>query len=128
MVQTPYAGFVFEGLANRNSLGYADIYGLGDLSGMDTMFRGTLRYQGYSDLLYAFRKLGFLDQAKPIAENCHHWVCIKSKSVVALVADHPCDYSQITSIWYYQKRPPSFHKMRGTSAWWINWVCPRITL
>ncbi|KAK4513899.1 uncharacterized protein ATC70_005906 [Mucor velutinosus] len=73
VVQTPYAGFVFEGLANRNSLGYADIYGLGDLSGMDTMFRGTLRYQGYSDLLYAFRKLGFLDQVKPIAENCHNW-------------------------------------------------------
>lgn len=45
VVQTPYAGFVFEGLANRNSLGYADIYGLGKLSDMDTMFRGTLRYQ-----------------------------------------------------------------------------------
>lgn len=76
MVQTPYAGFVFEGLANRNSLGYADIYGLGDLSGMDTMFRGTLRYQGYSDLLYAFRKLGFLDQVKPVADQCHTWVCV----------------------------------------------------
>ncbi|CEP17880.1 hypothetical protein [Parasitella parasitica] len=73
VVQTPYAGFVFEGLANRNSLGYADIYGLGDLSQMDTMFRGTLRYQGYSDLLYAFRKLGFLDQERPIAGQCQSW-------------------------------------------------------
>lgn len=47
-MRTPFAGFVFEGLANRNSLGYADIYGLGPLSNMDTMFRGTLRYQVYT--------------------------------------------------------------------------------
>jgi alpha-aminoadipic semialdehyde synthase len=72
-VRTPYAGFVFEGTANRNSLGYADIYGLGELSDMDTMFRGTLRYQGYSDLLYAFRKLGFLEQSKSL-DQCHSWV------------------------------------------------------
>ncbi|KAG2207514.1 hypothetical protein INT47_004264, partial [Mucor saturninus] len=72
VVQTPYAGFVFEGLANRNSLGYADIYGLGELSQMDTMFRGTLRYQGYSDLLYAFRKLGFLEQSKSLSQ-CQTW-------------------------------------------------------
>ncbi|KAI7906802.1 Saccharopine dehydrogenase-domain-containing protein [Cokeromyces recurvatus] len=73
LVQTPFAGFVFEGLANRNSLSYADIYGLGDLKEMNTMFRGTLRYQGYSDLLYAFRKLGFLEQSKPIADQCSNW-------------------------------------------------------
>ncbi|KAI9256769.1 Saccharopine dehydrogenase-domain-containing protein [Helicostylum pulchrum] len=72
VVQTPYSGFVFEGLANRNSLGYADIYGLGELSDMDSMFRGTLRYQGYSDLLHAFRKLGFLEQTKPL-NQCNSW-------------------------------------------------------
>ncbi|KAI9355755.1 Saccharopine dehydrogenase-domain-containing protein [Pilaira anomala] len=72
IVQTPYSGFVFEGLANRNSLGYADIYGLGELSDIETMFRGTLRYQGYSDLLYAFRKLGFLEQTKPL-NGCQNW-------------------------------------------------------
>ncbi|ORX56155.1 hypothetical protein DM01DRAFT_1320289 [Hesseltinella vesiculosa] len=66
-VKTAYRGFVFEGLANRNSLGYADIYGLGSLQEMDTMFRGTLRYQGYSDLLYAFKRLGFLDMTKPLS-------------------------------------------------------------
>lgn len=52
MVRTPFAGFVFEGLANRNSLGYSDIYGLGPLSEMDTMFRGTLRYQVILFFLY----------------------------------------------------------------------------
>ncbi|KAI9506643.1 hypothetical protein GGI26_004739 [Coemansia sp. RSA 1358] len=55
-----YPGFAFEGLANRDSLQYADIYGL-KLDEMDTMFRGTLRYQGYSDILNCFLKLGFLD-------------------------------------------------------------------
>lgn len=72
IIRTPYQGFTFEGLANRNSLGYADIYGLGDLKDMDTMFRGTLRYQGYSDLLYAFKQLGFLDLKQPL--SCTSWV------------------------------------------------------
>ena len=38
-------GFALEGLANRNSLDYADMYGLGSVDQLDTMFRGTLRYQ-----------------------------------------------------------------------------------
>ncbi|KAI9255460.1 Saccharopine dehydrogenase-domain-containing protein [Sporodiniella umbellata] len=71
-VSTPYAGLVFEGLANRNSLGYSEVYGLGPLSDMDTMFRGTLRYQGYSDLLYGFRQLGFLDAGATLG-NCTNW-------------------------------------------------------
>ncbi|KAJ2849600.1 hypothetical protein J3B02_003774 [Coemansia erecta] len=55
-----YPGFAFEGLANRDSLQYADIYGL-QLDQMDTMFRGTLRYQGYSEILHCLFKLGLLD-------------------------------------------------------------------
>ncbi|KAJ2842715.1 hypothetical protein IWW36_005807 [Coemansia brasiliensis] len=55
-----YPGFAFEGLANRDSLQYADIYGL-KLDDMDTMFRGTLRFQGYSEILDGLLKLGFLD-------------------------------------------------------------------
>ncbi|KAJ2352475.1 hypothetical protein IWW50_004430 [Coemansia erecta] len=54
-----FPGFAFEGLANRDSLQYADIYGL-QLDEMDTMFRGTLRFQGYSEILDALLKLGFL--------------------------------------------------------------------
>ncbi|KAI9317684.1 Saccharopine dehydrogenase-domain-containing protein [Dichotomocladium elegans] len=72
-VRTPFAGFVFEGLANRDSLKYTDIYGLGNLRDMDTMFRGTLRYQGYSDLLYAFRKLGFLSQTETLQTVMGRW-------------------------------------------------------
>jgi alpha-aminoadipic semialdehyde synthase len=44
-VETPYTGFAFEGLANRNALDYVNVYGLGQLSDMDTMFRGTLRFK-----------------------------------------------------------------------------------
>ncbi|KAJ1723018.1 hypothetical protein LPJ53_002636 [Coemansia erecta] len=55
-----YPGFAFEGLANRDSLQYADIYGL-QLDQMDTMFRGTLRYHGYSEILDCLLKLGFLN-------------------------------------------------------------------
>jgi alpha-aminoadipic semialdehyde synthase len=40
-------GFALEGLANRDSLGYADTYGLGSVDGMKSLFRGTLRYVSY---------------------------------------------------------------------------------
>jgi len=55
-----FPGFSFEGLANRNSLKYIETYGLNQ-EYLKTMFRGTLRYHGFSDLMFAFRKLGFLN-------------------------------------------------------------------
>ncbi|KAJ2436212.1 hypothetical protein IWW41_000379 [Coemansia sp. RSA 2522] len=54
-----FPGFAFEGLANRDSLQYADIYGL-KLNDMDTMFRGTLRYRGFAEILDAMYELGML--------------------------------------------------------------------
>ncbi|KAG2222858.1 hypothetical protein INT45_000473 [Circinella minor] len=72
-IRTPFQGFVFEGLANRDSLKYIDIYGLGDLEHMNTMFRGTLRYQGYADLLYGLRKLGFLNLSDPLPQDLKNW-------------------------------------------------------
>ncbi|CAG8578441.1 4678_t:CDS:2, partial [Scutellospora calospora] len=61
--------YEFEGLANRNSLSYIDTYGLAPLETMDTMFRGTLRYKGFSDLMYAFYKLGLLETDR---SNVYH--------------------------------------------------------
>ncbi|PKC09641.1 alpha-aminoadipic semialdehyde synthase [Rhizophagus irregularis] len=58
---TIYPGLVFEGFANRDSLSYINTYGLAPLETKSAMFRGTLRYKGYSDLMYSFYKLGFLD-------------------------------------------------------------------
>lgn len=55
-----FKGYSFEGLANRDSLSYIDTYQLDDQH-LQTMFRGTLRYKGYSELMNAFAKLGLLD-------------------------------------------------------------------
>jgi alpha-aminoadipic semialdehyde synthase len=44
-VPVPTKGFAFEGVANRDSLSYIETYNLGTIKDMDTMFRGTLRYQ-----------------------------------------------------------------------------------
>ncbi|WVQ82294.1 hypothetical protein IAT38_004422 [Cryptococcus sp. DSM 104549] len=49
-----------EGLANRDSMPYAEKYGLGPIDGLTNLFRGTLRYQGFSRLLESFRRLGLL--------------------------------------------------------------------
>ncbi|PVU95867.1 hypothetical protein BB561_001544 [Smittium simulii] len=62
-----YNGFNFEGLANRDSLSYADAYGL-DANNIHNMLRGTLRYKGYSELMSCFVKLGFLDNT-PYGKN-----------------------------------------------------------
>ncbi|KAG2121616.1 Saccharopine dehydrogenase-domain-containing protein [Suillus clintonianus] len=50
-----------EGLANRDSLPYAETYGLGKVESLQTVLRGTLRYPGFSDLMHAFKVIGLLD-------------------------------------------------------------------
>ena len=61
----------FEGLANRNSLPYASVYGLEPLKDVRTIFRGTLRYPGFADLMHAFKSIGLLDASTTV--NPHHW-------------------------------------------------------
>jgi len=55
----------FEGLPNRDSLPYARQYGLGDPQSHDlqTIFRGTLRYPGFSTLMHALRSIGLLENS-----------------------------------------------------------------
>ncbi|KAG0210244.1 hypothetical protein BGX33_005025 [Mortierella sp. NVP41] len=67
-----YPGFALEGVANRDSLSYADTYGLGSVEKLDTMFRGTLRYKGYADLMYSFNRLGLLN-AENSQQNFSSW-------------------------------------------------------
>ncbi|KAH0835691.1 Saccharopine dehydrogenase-domain-containing protein [Lanmaoa asiatica] len=50
-----------EGIANRDSLPYADTYGLGKLDDLRTVLRGTLRYPGFADLVHSFKFMGLLD-------------------------------------------------------------------
>ena len=56
-------GFAFEGLPNRDSLKYQNLYGLSDAH-LKTMFRGTLRYSGFSSLMHQFKQLGLLQSEK----------------------------------------------------------------
>lgn len=51
----------FEAYPNRDSLGYIDLYGL---KGISTMFRGTLRNQGWCKTWKKIADMGFLDDAK----------------------------------------------------------------
>ena len=57
----------FEGLANRNSLPYAAVYGLEPLEGIRTIFRGTLRYPGFADLMYALKGIGLLEASVAVS-------------------------------------------------------------
>lgn len=49
-----------EHYPNRDSLAYASIYGIPDFKQLDTMYRATLRYQGFSELMTGYSKLGLL--------------------------------------------------------------------
>ncbi len=51
----------FEGYPNRDSLPYASLYGIADTR---TMFRGTLRYQGWCPTMKAIVDLGLLDEGE----------------------------------------------------------------
>ncbi|XP_077240868.1 lysine-ketoglutarate reductase/saccharopine dehydrogenase bifunctional enzyme isoform X2 [Tasmannia lanceolata] len=51
--------FALECLPNRNSLVYGDLYGIsGEAS---TIFRATLRYEGFSEIMGCLAKIGFFD-------------------------------------------------------------------
>lgn len=67
-----WRGLALEGLANRDSLPYADKYGLGPVSGLRDLFRGTLRYQGFSALMNHFRALGLLGK-EPLSAPAESW-------------------------------------------------------
>jgi alpha-aminoadipic semialdehyde synthase len=49
-----------ECLPNRDSLHYQTTYGLEDAN---TLFRGTLRYRGFSSLMHVFQNMGFFDDS-----------------------------------------------------------------
>jgi len=67
-----WKGLALEGLANRDSIPYAEKYGLGPVDGLRDLFRGTLRYQGFSSLLDSFRRLGLLSTS-PLAAPVKSW-------------------------------------------------------
>lgn len=57
----PFKGFHslnLECLPNRDSVKYGSKYGIESAS---TIFRGTLRYAGFSPLMHVFKRMGFFD-------------------------------------------------------------------
>ncbi|CAA7395006.1 unnamed protein product [Spirodela intermedia] len=62
--------FALEHLPNRNSLAYGDLYGIGDEA--STVFRATLRYEGFSEIMGTLAKIGFFNsEAHPmLKESC----------------------------------------------------------
>lgn len=46
-----------EGVANRDSLGYIPRYGL-DPTSLETMLRGTLRFEGFCEVMHVLKKIG----------------------------------------------------------------------
>jgi len=52
-----------ECLPNRDSLHYEEVYGI---HGADSLFRGTLRYRGFSSLMNTFQNLGLFDEASTL--------------------------------------------------------------
>lgn len=54
-----FPAFALEVLPNRNSLIYGDIYKISDEA--STIFRGTLRYEGFSETMGTLARVGFFD-------------------------------------------------------------------
>ncbi|PIA43283.1 hypothetical protein AQUCO_02000603v1 [Aquilegia coerulea] len=65
---TDLPAFALECLPNRNSLVYGDVYGIGNEA--STIFRGTLRYEGFSDIMGSLARTGlFNDDAHPLLKE-----------------------------------------------------------
>ncbi|RIA90080.1 Saccharopine dehydrogenase-domain-containing protein [Glomus cerebriforme] len=95
---TIYPGFVFEGFANRDSLSYINTYGLAPLETKSAMFRGTLRYKGFSDLMYSFYKLGFLDTNNTEEAKYFTWSDFLDHKLFGSYDNEPTEASRISAI------------------------------
>ncbi|ETO26987.1 saccharopine dehydrogenase [Reticulomyxa filosa] len=69
----PFPAFALEVLPNRNSLQYLDEYGIPHVH---SMFRGTLRYKGFSKCMAGFRCLGLLSERDFKNEPKESWVLL----------------------------------------------------
>jgi alpha-aminoadipic semialdehyde synthase len=58
--------FALERLPNRDSLKYGDLYGISKEA--STIFRATLRYQGFSKIMDVLGELGYFDTENPLLD------------------------------------------------------------
>lgn len=97
-----HPAFSFEGLPNRDSIKYVDKYGL---HGIGTMFRGTLRYSGFSEFMEGMTRLGFLDQLP--CKNYGNWRDFLAES---LQISHFNDNNGVDWLIAVQKQFPDWSK------------------
>ncbi|KAL0308366.1 UNVERIFIED_CONTAM: Alpha-aminoadipic semialdehyde synthase [Sesamum radiatum] len=63
-----FPAFALECLPNRNSLVYGELYGIENEA--STIFRGTLRYEGFGEIMGTLARIGFFNsEANPILQN-----------------------------------------------------------
>jgi len=60
-----------ECLPNRDSPSYEKVY---DIENLDTIFRGTLRYSGFSSLMHVFKNMGLFDET--VIEGRRKWTSV----------------------------------------------------
>lgn len=68
-------------LPNRNALPYIDAYGL-DRDHLKTIFRGTLRYKGFSQMLSAFGALGLTSTTPFAGRKPESWLEVLQGSMM----------------------------------------------
>jgi saccharopine dehydrogenase (NADP+, L-glutamate forming)/spermidine synthase len=69
-----------ESYPNRDSMGYIELYGL---QGIRTMFRGTLRYPGWSETLRRLGELGLLNLSPRDLSGIKSWAALMADLVGA---------------------------------------------
>ena len=69
----PYPSLSLEHIPNRNSLNYIDEYTF-ERDTLETMYRGTLRYSGFTQLIYGFKLLGLMSRDKFEANKDESWI------------------------------------------------------
>ncbi|KAK9768872.1 hypothetical protein K7432_000102 [Basidiobolus ranarum] len=111
-----FPGFAFEGLANRDSLQYVDTYGLGPVEELDTMFRGTLRFKGYSDLMYAFSKIGMLSQESS-HQDFDNWPAFLDSVIGNKGGDHNSRLSKISNKLELPQNHPMVTRVMSALSW-----------
>lgn len=76
-----YKGYALEGIPNRDATKYESMYGIE----FENLFRGTLRYQGYSSIMIGFKLLGLLnlEEDSDIASGKLSWPSLLKKLTMA---------------------------------------------
>eukprot|EP00596_Hydrurales_sp_CCMP1899_P009803 CAMPEP_0119045584 /NCGR_PEP_ID=MMETSP1177-20130426/41015_1 /TAXON_ID=2985 /ORGANISM="Ochromonas sp, Strain CCMP1899" /LENGTH=1085 /DNA_ID=CAMNT_0007017609 /DNA_START=344 /DNA_END=3601 /DNA_ORIENTATION=+ len=83
-----FPGMEMEVLPNRDSLAYRDLYGVRDVR---TIFRGTLRYPGWSDVIQSFKFMGLLSAEKIVGEESKNWVGLIEHQIDKLESQYGID-------------------------------------